>query len=187
MNSTICLTNHFLIAMPQLQDAHFFHSVTYICEHDAEGAMGVMINRPLEMQLAEIFEQLNITSNAAESGKERVYSGGPVQPNHGFVLHRPCKQWEGTTFISDEIALTASLDILDDIAQHNEPKEHLIALGYAGWGAGQLEDEMAQNAWLSVPADASIIFDLPFDQRWHAAASLLGVDIRLLSDEVGHA
>ncbi len=187
MNSTICLTNHFLIAMPQLQDAHFFHSVTYICQHDAEGAMGVMINRPLEMQLADIFEQLNISSSDAKFGKETVYSGGPVQPSHGFVLHRPGKNWEGTMFISDEIALTASSDILNDIAHHNDPKERLIALGYAGWGAGQLEDELAQNAWLSVPADASIIFDLPFDQRWHAAASLLGVDISLLSDEVGHA
>lgn len=187
MNSTICLTNHFLIAMPQLHDANFFHSVTYICQHDAEGAMGVMINRPLDMQLQEIFEQMEISSSDAALGQQPIYFGGPVQPDHGFVLHRSGKSWEGTITISDEIALTASSDILSAIARHQGPKESLIALGYAGWGAGQLEDELAQNAWLSVPATAGIIFNRPFDQRWRAAAALLGVDLALISDDVGHA
>jgi putative transcriptional regulator len=187
MNSTICLTNHFLIAMPQLHDPNFFHSVTYICQHDAQGAMGIMINRPMEMQLKEIFEHLEIDSSDATLGQQPIYSGGPVQTDRGFVLHRPSKNWQGTLFISDEIALTASSDILSDIAQHKGPQETLVALGYAGWGAGQLEDELTQNSWLSVPADADIIFSRPYEQRWHAAASLLGINLSQLSDTVGHA
>ena len=187
MNSTICLINHFLIAMPQLDDPHFFHSVTYICQHNAEGALGVMINRPLNMRLQEVFEQLDIDNQDARLAEQPIYFGGPVQPDQGFVLHRPGQEWGGTLQISDEIALTTSSDILRDIAHHHGPGETLIALGYAGWGAGQLEQEMAQNAWLSVPANASIIFDLPFEQRWRAAASLLGIDLTLISGEVGHA
>lgn len=186
MNSTICLTDHFLIAMPQLHDPNFFHSVTYICQHDAQGAMGIMVNRPLEMQLKKIFEHLEIDSSDAALGQQPVYSGGPVQTERGFVLHTPSKNWQGTMFISDEIALTASSDILSDIARHQGPKEMLVALGYAGWGAGQLEEELAQNAWLSVPAVANIIFTLPVEQRWHAAAALLGIDLALLPDSVGH-
>lgn len=187
MNSSICLTNHFLIAMPQLDDPNFFHSVTYICQHDSSGAMGVMINRPLELQLQEIFDHLQIGSSKHAVGTQPVYFGGPVQPNHGFVLHSPGKRWQGTMSISGEVALTASSDILHDIANDGGPQQALVALGYAGWGPGQLEEEMAQNAWLNVPADASIIFDRPFDQRWQAAASLLGIDLRLLSDDIGHA
>jgi len=186
MNAT-CLTNHFLIAMPQLHDPNFFHSVTYICQHDEHGAMGIMINRPTEMQLNEIFEHLEIDNSDTALGRKPIYSGGPVQPDRGFVLHTPGANWQGTMFISDEIALTASSDILNDIARHHGPKEMLVALGYAGWGAGQLEEEMAQNTWLSVPANAGIIFNLPYEQRWHAAASLLGIDLKLLSDTVGHA
>ena len=187
MNNAICLTNHFLIAMPQLQDPHFFHSVTYICQHDAEGAMGVMINRPLDIPLSEIFEQLDITHNNPAFKEDAIYFGGPVQPNHGFVLHRPEQPWQGMTMVSKEIALTSSSDILNHIAQHNQPKDRLIALGYAGWAAGQLEDELAKNAWLNVPADTNIIFNLPAEQRWRAAAALLGVDLARLSGEVGHA
>lgn len=187
MTSSICLTNHFLIAMPQLDDPNFLHSVTYICQHDAEGAMGIMVNRPLEMQLQEIFDHLDIANSDLALGRQPVYSGGPVQTDHGFVLHTPSKNWQGTLFISDEIALTASSDILGDIASHTGPDHTLVALGYAGWGPGQLEEEMAQNAWLSVPADASIIFDLPYEQRWHAAAALLGIDLKLISEYAGHA
>lgn len=187
MNSTICLTNHFLIAMPQLHDPNFFHSVTYICQHDGDGAMGVMVNRPMDMQLQEIFDHLKIANGDAALGSQPVYFGGPVQPDHGFVLHTPARRWQGSMMISDEIALTASSDILADIAAHNGPEKTLVALGYAGWGPGQLEEEMAQNSWLSVPADAGIIFNLPYEQRWHAAASLLGIDLALLSEYAGHA
>lgn len=185
--NNVCLTDHFLIAMPQLDDANFFHSVTYICQHDTEGAMGVMINQPIEMKLGDILEQLEIDNQDETLAQQQVYFGGPLQQDRGFILHRPSKNWQNTIFISDDIALTTSSDILKDIANQNGPKDSLVALGYAGWGAGQLEDELAQNAWLSVPASAEIIFETPIENRWHAAASLLGVDLQLLSSDTGHA
>mgnify|MGYP002620782832 CR=1 FL=1 len=184
---TISLTNHFLIAMPQLDDPNFFHSVTYICQHNHEGAMGIMINQPLDMRLEEILEHLEIDHDDAAIGAQPVYFGGPVQQERGFILHRPSRNWEGTLFVSAEIALTTSSDILKDIARHRGPQQSLIALGYAGWGEGQLEQELAQNAWLSVPAAAEIIFDTPVEQRWQAAAALLGVDLEQLSEDIGHA
>jgi putative transcriptional regulator len=183
----VCLTDHFLIAMPQLDDPNFFHSVTYICQHNAEGTMGVIINQPLNMSLADILEQLEINSDDKTLAQQPVYFGGPVQQDRGFILHSPSKNWQGSLFISDDIALTTSRDILTDIANQDGPTKRLVALGYAGWGAGQLEYELAKNAWLSVPASAEIIFDTPIEKRWHAAASLLGVNLQLLSDEIGHA
>jgi len=149
--------------------------------------MGVMINQPLGMKLAEILEQLEIDNKDETLAQQQLFFGGPVQQDRGFILHSPSKNWQGTLFISDDIALTTSSDILKDMANKNGPKECLVALGYAGWGAGQLEDELAQNAWLSVPASAEIIFNTPIEKRWHAAASLLGVDLQLLSDDIGHA
>jgi len=184
---TVSLTNHFLIAMPQLEDPNFFHSVTYICQHDSEGAMGVIINQPIDMNLGEIFAHLDIKCDDEELKQQPIFFGGPVQEDRGFVLHRPSKDWQSSLFISDDIALTTSGDILNDIAAGKGPKDSLIALGYAGWGAGQLETEMAQNAWLSVPADAEIIFSTPVEQRWQKAAELLGVNLNLLSDDIGHA
>ncbi len=184
---TVSLTNHFLIAMPQLEDPNFFHSVTYICQHSDEGAMGIIINQPLEMNLEEILAQLEIGNDDQTLGAQPVYFGGPVQQDRGFILHRPRRNWEGTLFVSDDIALTTSSDILKDIAQHRGPRQSLVALGYAGWGEGQLEQEMAQNAWLSVPASADIIFDTPVERRWHAATALLGIDVDQLSEDIGHA
>lgn len=183
----VSLTNHFLIAMPQLEDPNFFHSVTYICQHNDEGAMGIIINQPLDMNLGEILVHLEIDNEDPDLGEQPVYFGGPVQQDRGFILHRPGKNWEGTLFISDEVALTTSSDILKDIANHQGPSQSLIALGYAGWGEGQLEQEMAQNAWLSVPASAGIIFDTPVEKRWESAAALLGIDLERLSEDVGHA
>ena len=183
----VSLTNHFLIAMPQLDDPNFFHSVTYICQHDAEGAMGIIINQPLDMKLGDILQHLEIDNDDQDLAQQPIYFGGPVQQDRGFILHSPSRNWRGTLFISDEIALTSSSDILDDIAAHKGPKQSLVALGYAGWGAGQLEEELAQNAWLSVPASAEIIFDTPVEKRWQKAASLLGVDLQLLSEDIGHA
>jgi len=187
MQTDINLTNHFLIAMPQLDDPNFFHSVTYICQHDAEGTMGIIINRPLEMNMGEVFSSLKINCDDDTLKQQALYSGGPVQTERGFVLHRPGKKWQATLFLSDEIALTTSSDILNDIAQRNGPEDTLVALGYAGWGAGQLEQEITDNIWLSVSADPDIIFNLPINQRWHAAATLLGVDLQFLSDDIGHA
>ncbi len=186
MGNDISLTNHFLIAMPQLNDPNFFHTVTYICQHDEEGAMGIIINRPIGMNMGEVYSHLEIDCDDAKLSNQPIFFGGPVQCERGFVLHRG-GNWEGTMEIAEDLSLTTSSDILGDIAQHNGPNQNLVALGYAGWGAGQLEEEMAANAWLSVPANSEIIFDLPVEKRWKAAATLLGVNLELISEEVGHA
>jgi putative transcriptional regulator len=181
------LTNHFLIAMPRLEDPNFFHTVTYICEHNRDGAMGIVINRPMELHLGDIFEQLEIQVSSPKATEQPVYLGGPVQSDRGFVLHDSATEWSSTLRINSEISVTTSLDILEAIAADKGPKNILVALGYAGWGAGQLESELAQNAWLSGPAQSDIIFDRPSQERWQAAADLLGVDLNLLSGDTGHA
>lgn len=187
MNESTSLRNHFLIAMPALADPHFSHTVTYICEHNDEGAMGIVINRPLEVTLAEVLEQMEIEPSNTLDTSVMVNDGGPVQPGHGFVIHAPVGAWESSLQISDDLAVTTSRDILAAIGHNEGPAHHLIALGYAGWDAGQLEEEMAENAWLSGPADQRILFELPLEERWEAAAKLLGVDLNLLSSDVGHS
>lgn len=181
------LTDHFLIAMPTLADPNFTHTVTYICEHNSEGAMGIVINRPLELSLGDVLEHMEISAGGRVDTATSIYGGGPVQQEHGFVLHQPVGMWESSLAITDEIAVTTSRDILRAIAHGEGPQRYLVALGYAGWGAGQLEQEMADNAWLSGPADLDIIFETPFEQRWAEAAALLGVDLNLLSSDIGHA
>jgi len=181
------LTNHFLIAMPGLADPNFFHTVTYICEHSDQGAMGIVINRPMELQLSDIFEQLEIAVTSPQPSRQPVYIGGPVQGDRGFVLHDSNSVWDSTLKVTPEISVTTSLDILEAIAAGKGPDKVLVALGYAGWGSGQLEQELAQNAWLNGPADSDIIFNRPSQERWRAAAELLGVDLDLLSGEAGHA
>jgi putative transcriptional regulator len=187
MSSGTNLTNHFLIAMPGLEDPNFFHTVTYICEHTSEGAMGIVINRPMDLQLADIFEQLEIKVASPRCAEQPVYLGGPVQSDRGFVLHDSSTEWNSTLRITPEISVTTSLDILEAIAADRGPMRSLIALGYAGWGAGQLENELAQNAWLNGPATSEIIFKRASQERWQAAADLLGVDLNLLSGDAGHA
>jgi putative transcriptional regulator len=186
VDSTSLLTNHFLIAMPTLADPNFFHSVTYICEHSREGAMGIVINRPLGITVGEVLEHMGITTEGAEVARHPVFLGGPVQRERGFVIHQPVGNWEASLAVTDTIGITTSRDILMSMARGTGPRRTLVALGYAGWGAGQLEQEMADNAWLSGPADLRILFETPIDQRWHAAAKLIGVDLNLLSGEVGH-
>lgn len=181
------LSNHFLIAMPQLADPNFYHTVTYICEHTEQGAMGVVINRPMDICLDEILQQMDIDVDDPHIGATQVYMGGPVQQERGFILHQPLGQWDASLQITDQIGITTSRDILEAIANGEGPDKALIVLGYAGWGAGQLEREMVENAWLTGPADSDIIFDLPDEQRWEAAAKLLGVDMNLLSGDAGHA
>lgn len=187
MRASESLANHFLIAMPNLADPNFFHTVTYICEHDENGAMGLIINRPMDMQVGDIFEHMNISGRDIYAADGLVFQGGPVQPERGFVLHEPLGDWEATLKVTDELGVTASQDVLTAMAEGNGPRRTLVALGYAGWGAGQLEQEMADNAWLSGPAESRIIFDTPVEQRWEAAAALLGVDLNLLSGDTGHA
>lgn len=187
MQSADFLGNHFLIAMPGLVDPNFFHTVTYLCEHNPEGALGIVINRPLNLTLREILQHMDLEPATAAIGDQPVYLGGPVQQERGFVLHRPLGDWEATLKVSGDIGVTSSRDILMAIAAGQGPQHSLIALGYAGWGAGQLEQEIGANAWLSGPADERIVFDLPHEQRWEAAAARLGVDLNLLSGEAGHA
>ncbi|WP_455235308.1 YqgE/AlgH family protein [Thiogranum longum] len=187
MSSSRYLTNQFLIAMPGLEDPNFFHSVTYICEHNDNGALGLVINRPLEMQLGEIFQHINIEHADPDIRQIQVHLGGPVQQDRGFVLHEPLGDWEATLKVTDRIGVTSSIDILQAIAINEGPERTLVALGYAGWGAGQLEQEMADNAWLSGPADPEILFRTPDAERWRAAAASLGIDLDLLSGEAGHA
>ncbi len=181
------LSNQFLIAMPGLQDPNFSHTVTLLCEHSPEGAMGLLINRPTPMNLADLVTQLHIDLGEPDMASVPVYRGGPVQPEQGFVLHTPQGEWDSSLEISDELVMTVSQDIIEAIAHGLGPDKFLIALGYAGWGAGQLEAEIAANSWLNGPADTRIIFDTPVDERWTTAAELLGVELSLLSTEVGHA
>ncbi|WP_049723898.1 YqgE/AlgH family protein [Gilvimarinus polysaccharolyticus] len=181
------LRNQFLIAMPGMSDPHFAHSVTYICEHNADGAMGLIINHPLGLALSDIFEQLELTENNP-SGHAQVLAGGPVSTERGFVLHpHTTQQWQSTAELSTEICLTTSGDILKSLAEGTGPAHYLVALGYAGWGGDQLEQEIADNAWLTVPANPQILFHTPVEQRWSAAARYLGIDLNLISSTAGHA
>ena len=182
-----CLRDHFLLAMPCLSEGIFAHSITYICEHGESGAMGIIINRPLDLSVSEIFEHLQIDCERDFSNVP-VMAGGPVQMDHGFVLHRRCeKTWDASLKVTPEITLTTSRDILRAIAADQGPADHLIALGYAGWGAGQLEQELAQNSWLTLPGNSDIIFSTPADERLGAAAAKLGIDMNLISGQAGHA
>jgi putative transcriptional regulator len=180
------LTNHFLIAMPGMNDPFFARTVTYLCQHGEEGALGIIINRPSELTLSDIMEQMEIDLQESAIGRIPVYFGGPVQPERGFVLHEPAGDWNSTLKISDSISLTTSRDILEAIGQGEGPRNILVALGYAGWGKGQLEREIVENSWLNAPANQSILFNQPAADRWKAAAELMGVDISLLTAQAGH-
>lgn len=181
------LTGHFLIAMPAMTDPYFAKSVTFICEHNQDGAMGVVINRPIDMTLDALFEQINLSLDDNPLATSPVHFGGPVQIDRGFVLHQPAGDWDSTIAINGDTALTTSKDILEAVAKGQGPDKILITLGYAGWSAGQLEQEMGQNAWLSVQASDTVIFDLPSENKLHAAMNLLGLDFARLSEEAGHA
>lgn len=187
MNIQASFKNQLLIAMPSLQDPNFSRTVTYICEHGTHGAMGIVLNRPTDMTLSDVLEQMDIEDSSTAAGRATIYLGGPVEEQRGFVLHTHTDPWDSTLTVNERISVTTSRDVLEAIAHGNGPSKSFVALGYAGWGAGQLEHEMQNNAWLSGPADESIIFDLPSDKRWEAAAQLLGVDVHLLSSEAGHA
>ena len=181
------LTNQFLIAMPSLQDPNFHRTVTYLCAHNNEGAMGIVINRPLDLNLGEVLDHMDIDVDNGDVNDMMVLQGGPVQRDRGFVIHEPAGEWDAVLAVGADIGVATSRDILTAVAHGDVPDRAVVALGYAGWGAGQLEREVLQNAWLSGPADSSIIFDLPYDKRWESAARLLGVDVDRLSGEAGHA
>ena len=191
------LTKQLLIAMPSMEDPNFSRTVTIICEHNQDGAMGIIINQPTTLFVDELLCNLDATSpnnkdpeislHKSIDKHEPVYAGGPVQIDRGFILHDSDKQWNSTHIIDNDLSLTTSEDILLAIAQSNGPENALIALGYAGWDAGQLEQEISANAWLTVPYDADIIFDTPIEQRWQRAATKIGVDLHLISSQTGHA
>ncbi|MEO0443142.1 MAG: YqgE/AlgH family protein [Pseudomonadota bacterium] len=178
--------NHFLIAMPGLEDPNFQQAVTYICEHHQNGAMGIVVNHPLKLTMKELFGHLNMDVHESIEEDPLMY-GGPVKKERGFVLHTSDKQWENTLAIAEGISLTGSRDILADIAKDNGPQHAMIALGYSGWDAGQLEAEIAANTWLTVPADKQILFHTDYSQRWKSAARKLGIDLNLMTSQQGHA
>ena len=181
------LTHHFLIAMPALQEGYVVGTLTYICEHNENGALGIVVNRPISLTLGEMFDQINIPLHQPQLEKMPVHFGGPVQTERGFVLHDTPGNWESTLYINDKLSLTTSKDILEAMGEGRGPRNVLVTLGYAGWDQGQLEHEMTENIWLTVPASEHILFDLPPDERLPAAMALLGVDYASLVDNAGHA
>ncbi|MDP5055182.1 MAG: YqgE/AlgH family protein [Congregibacter sp.] len=187
ISSSDCLRDHFLLAMPGLDAGLFSGSITYICEHGEAGAMGIIINQPLDLSLKEVFDHLDMPADARFADYS-VLAGGPVQVDHGFVLHpRGSKTWDSSLRVTPDIQLTASSDILRAIAAGEGPEKFVVALGYAGWSAGQLEAEIANNSWLTLPAEQHIIFDTAIQDRVTAAAAALGIDMNLMSSQAGHA
>jgi len=189
------LTNQFLIAMPAMDDPNFSQTVTLVCEHSDRGALGIVINRTLPMTLGEVFEQLGLDSTRSRVNDQPVLRGGPVQTERGFVLHEPVEAEEGnggaspynsSLQVPGGMTMTTSKDVLEAMASGNGPKRVLVTLGYAGWSAGQLEDEIARNGWITVDAEPAVIFETPTELRYERALSLLGIDARMLSSEAGH-
>ena len=181
------LTNQLLIAMPGMLDPNFSTTVTLICEHNDDGALGIVINRPTTLNVGGLFEQLAVDDGDPGAAANPVLSGGPVGTERGFVLHGPDHSYENTLAVSEDICLTLSRDVIDAMATGEGPNQSLVALGYAGWESGQLEEEMLANSWLSVPATPEIVFNTPFADRWDSAARTLGIDIACMSSDAGHA
>ena len=180
-------SSQLLIALPALDDPNFSRSVALICQHDADGAMGVVVNRASEYSLGDVLAQMNLETRDPALANQIVLSGGPVHPERGFVLHDGERQWDSTLAIGGGLALTTSRDILEALAEGEGPEHVVVALGCAGWGAGQLEFELGENSWLTAPADNELLFALPLEQRWQAAGGRLGIDITRVTDYSGHA
>ena len=180
------LANQLLIALPSLADPNFARSVTLLCQHDGDGAMGVMVNRPSEYTLGDVLDQMGIASDDDGLRGRQVLAGGPVHPERGFVLHDG-HAWDSSLEIADDLFLTTSRDVLEALAAGTGPRSATVALGCAGWGAGQLEHELGENSWPTVPSDRAVLFSLPLQARWHAAAAQIGVDLARLADYSGHA
>lgn len=185
------LTNHFLVAMPGMKDPYFQRSVIYVCEHNQDGAMGLMINAPIEVTVGKMLEQVNVDSVHPQLKTEKlampVLNGGPVSEDRGFILHQPKDDYESSIQMTDKISVTTSKDILSVLGTEAEPRHYLVALGYSGWEAGQLEVELAENSWLTIEADPAVIFETPLTERWQAAVQMLGIDVAQLSSDIGHA
>jgi putative transcriptional regulator len=185
MTLDTCLKHHFLLAMPGLAGEYFGNTISYICEHNEEGAMGFMVNRPMRLTVAALLDQLGIGTTL--DLQQPVFEGGPVKTERGFILHTDEVQYDASLPLGNGLMLSTARQTLEAIGAGAGPARYLVALGYAGWGSGQLENELLQNAWLSCPADLDILFDVPFEQRVTKAAASLGIDFRLMSSQAGHA
>ncbi|BAK75303.1 protein of unknown function [Pseudogulbenkiania sp. NH8B] len=183
----LSLSNQFLIAMPGMTDPLFARSLVYLCEHGEHGAMGIIVNKPSGIAMAQLFDQIDLPLTEEALQGEPVYFGGPVQPERGFVLHMPVGNWQTSLLVTDELALTTSKDVLVAVSENKGPDTMMVSLGYSGWSSGQLEEEIRNNGWLTVSADPHIIFALPAEERYDAAMALLGFDPTLLSTDCGHA
>ncbi|WP_273130777.1 YqgE/AlgH family protein [Vibrio caribbeanicus] len=185
------LTNHFLVAMPGMKDPYFQRSVIYVCEHNEDGAMGLMINAPIDITIGKMLEKVDVEPSHPQLQKESlekpVLNGGPVSEDRGFILHQPKDDYESSIKMTDNISVTTSKDILGVLGTEAEPSQYLVALGYSGWEAGQLEIELSENSWLTVEADPNVIFDTPINERWQKAVQMLGIDASQLSSDIGHA
>ena len=181
------LTHHFLLAMPLLDEEHFRRSVVYVLDHGEQGAFGVVVNHALGMPLGDVLSQLDIVTGDPDVAATGVLRGGPVDPGHGLVLHPPGPRFESTRDFDGGVSLSSSRDVLEALADGREPSTYLVLLGHAGWAPGQLEVEIADNAWLSCAADLPVLFDTPLEERRHAAGRLMGVDLDQLSAQTGHA
>ncbi|MGK5066769.1 YqgE/AlgH family protein [Janthinobacterium sp. AD80] len=189
-SSTLNLANHFLIAMPAMQDPIFGGTVVYVCEHNENGVLGVVINKPTDMTMEVLFERIDLKLAAGSDTpivNEPIMFGGPVQDDRGFVLHTPGARYSSSLTVTDEIAFTTSIDVLEAVAKGDGPERLLVSIGYSGWSPGQLEEEIGRNGWLTVGASADILFDFPIEQRYVAAIKLLGIDPLMLASEAGHA
>ena len=188
--SGLNLANHFLIAMPSMDDPVFGGTVVYVCEHNDKGVLGVIVNKPTDMTMETLFERidLKLADNIDEAVvNEAILFGGPVQDDRGFVLHTPGERYSSSLTVTPEVAFTTSIDVLEAVAAGDGPARMLVSIGYAGWSPGQLEDELSSNGWLTVGADAHVLFDLPVEERYTAAIKLLGIDPIMLASEAGHA
>ena len=185
------LTNHFLVAMPGMKDPYFQRSVIYVCEHNAEGAMGLMINAPIDITIGKMLEKVDVEPAhpklQTDSLEMPVLNGGPVSEDRGFILHQPKDSYESSIQMSDKVSVTTSKDILTVLGTEAEPNHYLVALGYSGWEPGQLEIELSENSWLTVEADPNVMFDTPINERWQKAVQMLGIDVSQLSSDIGHA
>lgn len=189
-SSTLNLANHFLIAMPAMQDPIFGGTVVYVCEHNENGVLGVVINKPTDMTMEVLFDRIDLKLTAGSDTpiiNEPIMFGGPVQDDRGFVLHTPGARYSSSLTVTDEVAFTTSIDVLEAVAKGDGPERMLVSIGYSGWSPGQLEDEIGRNGWLTVGASADILFDFPIEQRYVAAIKLLGIDPLMLASEAGHA
>ncbi|MGH8037463.1 MAG: YqgE/AlgH family protein [Stenotrophomonas sp.] len=180
------LAHHLLVALPSLTDPTFARSVALVCQHDASGAMGVLVNQPSEYTLGDVLAQMEIQADDPELRGQIVLNGGPVHPERGFVIHDDARSWESSMQVGEGVFLTTSRDILEAMARGEGPRNALVTLGCAGWSEGQLENEIAENSWLTVPADADLLFATPLEQRWQGAASRIGVDLFRLTDYSGN-